>query len=272
MLYSLKIIENKREAKDIHVLKVEKPEDFHFLPGQFSILSPNGTKRAYSIATSPDNDYLEFCIKRVSNGKVSPLLCSSKPGDSLEVYGPLGDFVLRFPPKKDLLFVCTGTGIAPIKSMIEYIERKGLEKPVTLIYGAYNEQTIPYKNLLEKWSEKENFEVIITLSNPSSSWKGEIGFVQDIIKKKFDSLKNFEIYICGSPQMVLETKNVCKELKAKEKRIKFESCILFENVNEWVHKISEKIHSTFSALFHKDSNICSKTPAACSDEAQKAVS
>jgi CDP-4-dehydro-6-deoxyglucose reductase len=275
MLYSVRVVENRKEARDIHVIKVERPEGFEFLPGQFSILSPNGTKRAYSIANCPEEkEYLEFCIKRVPNGKVSPVLCSSKPGDVLELYGPFGDFVLNYPPKNHLLFVCVGTGIAPIKSMIEHLEKNGTKKTVTLIYGALNEHTIPYRSLLEKWCQKENFEVIITLSNPLNpeKWKGEIGFVQDVIRKRFETLRDFEIYICGSPQMVLETKKVCEELRARERRIKFESCILLENVNEWVHKLSEKIHSTFSALFHKDSNMGSKTHAACSDDAQRAVS
>ncbi len=270
----LHVLENKKEAQDIHILKIEKPENFNILPGQFVTLSPNGVARAYSVANYPeDENYLEFCIKHVPCGKVSPVLCSLKPGNALTLAGPFGDFTLS-EKSKNLLFICTGTGIAPIKAMLEYIEKKRLEneKRIKLIYGNENEKSIAYLDYLKKWKNKENFEMIITLTNPSRKWKGEKGLVHNIIQKNFNSLKKFEIYICGSPKTVIETKKICESLKARTNRIKYETCILMKNINEIIQKISKKFHSTFSAVFHKELNIGSKTDVTCSEETHNAVS
>ncbi len=244
----LRVIENLKIAEDVHVLKIEKPPNFSPLPGQFAVLSPNGIKRAYSIANYPEHcDYLEFCIKRVPGGAVSPLLCDAKPGTEINLFGPFGKFVLQNPKEKRILFACTGTGIAPIKAMLEYLEKNDLHegREIHLVYGARDEKSILYREYINSWMKRDNFHAYITLSAPSRAWKGERGLIQDVLRKHFSSLKKFEIYICGSPQMVRETKSLCEILRAKAEKIKYEACILKKNVNEFIHKLVERSRRIF---------------------------
>lgn len=207
-----KVIENKEYENDIHILKITFPEidEFSHAPGQFAILVPNGIGRAYSIANYPASDYLEFCIRKVHGGKVSPLLCSMKPGDKLLLEAPFGDFVINEKVKNNLIFICSGTGIAPIKAMLEFLIREEMHKKrkIILIYGC-REKEHPYFGFLKSLSQ-QGVEIRIT----------------DDVEKSLSSistLKGFEAYICGSREFVRKMIELCT-LKDAEK-IKYEKCI-----------------------------------------------
>ncbi len=227
MPFKGEVVENEKHTKDVHVLKIHFPEleNFSYLPGQFAVLVPNGAGRAYSIANYPSNGYLEFCIKKVPQGKVSPVLCSMEPGEKLEIYAPFGEFVLRHPLERDIIFVCSGTGIAPIKAMIESViknEKENNTKKVILVYGC-RESEYPYKTFIEKVKEK-GIRVFIT---------------QDVAKtlQNFKSLKNFEAYICGSPFFVRDVIRICKAKGAE--KINYEKYI-FSDQKTVIEKLCKK--------------------------------
>ncbi len=212
MPFTGEIIENEKLGKDIHILKIKFPELKHFShePGQFAILAPNGIGRAYSIANFPGNRYLEFCIKKVPGGKVSPLLCSMKPGESVVLEAPFGDFILNKNTEHNLIFICIGTGIAPIKAMLEYVIKEGFHKDreVVLVYGC-REKTYPYSEFLSELSNS-GVNVIVT-KNVEKTFMD------------FNTLENFEAYICGSPEFVKNMIEICKQRKAE--KINYEKCI-----------------------------------------------
>src|SRR5258708_14911191 len=99
---------------------------FGFVPGQW--LSLKHTKpdreeitRAYSIASPPaENGRLALCLNRVQDGFMSNFLCDMREADQVSCQGPFGDFILR-PPMRDTIFIATGTGIAPFRSMLHWL-------------------------------------------------------------------------------------------------------------------------------------------------------
>ncbi len=212
MPFTAEIIENERFGNDIHILKLTFPDlgNFSHEPGQFAILAPNGIGRAYSIANYPSNKYLEFCIRKVPNGRVSPYLCSMEPGDKIVLEAPFGDFVLNHKTNNNLIFICSGTGIAPIKAMLEFLSTKKFlkEKEIILIHG-WRENKHPYSDFLS-FLIKNNVKIFVT---------------EDVEKILYSlkSFKNFEAYVCGSPDFVKKVMRICKQ-KGIEK-VNYEKCI-----------------------------------------------
>ena len=99
---------------------------FGFVAGQWLSLKqarPDGEEltRAYSIASPPaDDNHFALCLNRVQDGFMSNFLCEMKEGDEISCQGPFGDFILR-PPLRDTIFIATGTGIAPFRSMLHWL-------------------------------------------------------------------------------------------------------------------------------------------------------
>jgi ferredoxin-NADP reductase len=109
-------------------LEFELPGEkrFGFVAGQwlsFKQLRPDGEEltRAYSIASPPGEDpRFALCLNRVQDGFMSNFLCDMKEGEKIACQGPFGDFILR-PPLRDTIFIATGTGIAPFRSLLHWL-------------------------------------------------------------------------------------------------------------------------------------------------------
>lgn len=175
-------------------IRFDVDEAFDFVPGEYVTVSYEEVPRVYSIASSPNREYMEICVRRVPDGRLSSQLCSTcEPGDELVVRGPHGgDFVLRPVSDRDLVFLATGTGAAPFKSMIEYTfeegrdEHDGRERDVWLILGASWEDDLPYRDRFRELDARhENFHFVPTLSREHylSAWGGEREYVQHTFLK-----------------------------------------------------------------------------------------
>ncbi|MBU1197299.1 FAD-dependent oxidoreductase [Candidatus Micrarchaeota archaeon] len=206
----LKVLENQKATPTVDVLKLadETGNPFSFKPGQFGMLhvQENGgeVKRPYSFASSPNEKrFVEFCIKRVPKGRVSNLVCDLIVGRGLMVSGPYGVFRLR-GNEKEIVFLASGTGIAPFKSMIESLFEQGSDKSIWLLFGIRNESEIIYRSFFENLAEQHsNFHFYPVLSDKElGDWKGERGFVSDAIDRVLPSLDEKEFYLCGVPVMV----------------------------------------------------------------------
>src|SRR5690242_7456964 len=118
-----RLVEFREIAPNTRHFVFETPEleELYFVPGQFvsftETLRGKKITRPYSIASPPDGNRFEICLNLVDDGFFSPYLFAMKPGDTVEMSAPLGYFVLR-NPGKDAIFVATGTGIAPFRSML----------------------------------------------------------------------------------------------------------------------------------------------------------
>jgi len=212
-------------------LKFDGPVPFDFSAGQYMfihVLKNNSPfLKPYSIASSPsEKNYLEFIIKRVDNGFVSTYMTSRKPGDKIEVSGPVGRFTLREPIQNDLVFVAVGSGLSSLWSMLQRAFETGTDKNILLIFGNRTEDEIIYRDVIEEWVKKySNFTFIPVISQPSKEWKGEVGHVQDAMKKYIKNPQDKEIYICGLFKMVEEVRVLAAQMGFDSNRIYFEKYV-----------------------------------------------
>lgn len=195
-------------------LELITPDRIAFHAGQYVSVKVNdsGERRSYSIASTPDITHaVTLCAEIVPGGKGSEYLSSLKPGDTVEILAPLGRFVVDREEIADrkLLFVATGSGIAPIVSMIQDLLITSREnRAMRLHWGMRDEQHIFWFDNFQRLSEEHpNFVFDQVLSRPSEDWSLCTGHVQDCIRRDFaqEDMTNWEVYVCGSPRMVEET-------------------------------------------------------------------
>jgi NAD(P)H-flavin reductase len=192
------------------VLRLLDPPKIDFKAGQFvSFEVPHPTlhrpvTRPYSIVSPPSRpDVITLLFNLVPGGPGSTYLFSLRPGDETRFKGPAGAFYVRDDPARDLLFVATGTGIAPIRSMIEDRLERGFARRITLYWGLRSERDVYYREELGALAERHpHFSYIITLSRPQGRWTGEIGRVTKLVEERLTSVKNLAVYLCGNSGMI----------------------------------------------------------------------
>ena len=217
-----RLITQHELAPEVHHFEFEVPgiETFHFTPGQFvSIVERVEGKeitRAYSIASPRDGNRFELCLNRVPQGIVSPYLFRLRPGDEVEMGEPLGYFTLRHPGHR-IVFVATGTGIAPFRSMLlDHLPRT--QPRVNLLFGVRHEESLLYRREFEQLArDYASFRFLPTLTRPKPEWTGRSGRVQAhldeaLALQEYEDLSTVDVYICGLKEMV---DDVRRELKAR---------------------------------------------------------
>jgi ferredoxin-NADP reductase len=220
----VKVIENLKETPSVNILGFSIGEDFAFKAGQFFNvhLQNNGKifSKSYSISSIPSHKgFIETIIKRVPNGFASNYLCDLKEGDEVEISGPYGTFVLKEPLINDIVFVATGTGLAPFMSMLYDLFERKFDKNITLIFGVRTVDDIILRDELQqlsRWYPK--FTPVFVLSR-DPEWTGEKGHVQDIFKKLIDNPFGKDIYICGLSPMISDMKKLCAEMEIPKENI-----------------------------------------------------
>ena len=222
------LIESREIAPEVRHFVFEAPgvKQLHFKPGQFvsfnEMLGGKKITRAYSIASLPSGNHFELCLNLVHDGNFSPYLFAMKPGESVEMTDPLGFFVVR-NPSKDAVFVATGTGIAPFRSMAPDYLNHPLAKNLTLIFGVRHESTIYYRDDFEALAQQHaNFRFWPTLSRPEASWNGRAGHVQLHVLEAIGDRRDLDVYICGLKVMVDDVRAILKQMGFDRKQIIFE--------------------------------------------------
>nr|WP_244646052.1 NAD(P)H-flavin reductase [Bradyrhizobium campsiandrae] len=164
----------------------------------------DGDRRNFSMANpTRDNDVAELHIRHVAGGKFSTgTLAKLSPGDPVQIEAPYGDFHLR-PTERPVILLASGTGFAPIKSMIQTAIIAGDRRPVHLYWGARKREDIYLSDLPTRWVQRLPwFSFTPVLSEPPSSWRGRTGLVHDAVLEDYNSLGPFDVYACGNPLMV----------------------------------------------------------------------
>jgi hypothetical protein len=134
--------------------------------------------RSYSIASEPSEEYLEFCVKLVPNGKGAEFFSKLNVGEEAFLRGPEGRFVCLNTHARSKFFVATGAGIAPIMSMIKDDLKNQKSEQVSLLFGVRHAEDLIWPGRLEELKKHySNFSLQITLSQPNSSWSGFSGTV-----------------------------------------------------------------------------------------------
>lgn len=204
---------------------------FGFVAGQwmsFKTTKPDGEEitRAYSIASPPGEDNrFALCLNRVQDGFMSNFLCDMKEGDEVSCQGPFGDFILR-PPMRDTIFIATGTGIAPLRSMLHWLfaaESRHQGKHLWLVFGNRTEKDIYYHDeFLRLAGEHANFHYLPTLSRGGTDWQGWRGYVQEHVPAIVRERTDIHAYICGLDKMVKANRELLKSMAWDRKSILYE--------------------------------------------------
>jgi CDP-4-dehydro-6-deoxyglucose reductase, E3 len=200
----------QRVADDVIVLKLKLPanERLQFLAGQYiDILLKDGKRRSYSMANAPhDDEHIELHVRNMNNGAFTDFVFNRmKEKDILRFEGPLGTFFLREDSDKPMIFVASGTGFAPIKSIIEHAFHAGVQRPMTLYWGGRRPQDLYLGELAGRWQqEHDNFTFIPVLSDTlaEDNWSGRTGFVHRAVMEDFPDLSAYQVYACGAPIVV----------------------------------------------------------------------
>ena len=199
------------------VLRLPPNSNFNFNSGQYVNIIKGNLTRSYSIANCSDHkNQLEFFIKKYTNGLMSEYFFNeAKINDLLRLEGPIGTFFLRDSSFKNIIFLATGTGVAPIKSILEGLDKSHEQyhnKNFWVIVGArYQEDLFWEPNL-----KNLNINYIPVLSRQKNDWNGAEGYVQDIVLKQQIDLENTQVYACGSNDMINSAKELFFKNKLKE--------------------------------------------------------
>jgi CDP-4-dehydro-6-deoxyglucose reductase len=242
-------------------VRVDDDVDFSFAPGQYATVTFDGHPRPYSIASAPTADELEFCIRRVPGGTLTTdVFQHLAVGDTVTVRGPNGEMVLADPSERDLVFLATGTGVAPFKSMIDYVYDTGRnvvgdhERDVWVFLGAAYEDDLAYREAfraLDRDHDGFHFVPTLTRERHLTDWDGERAYVQRVLLKYLDDdaidasalpddlasfvdedpetaidaridPANVDVYACGITAMVEQLVAATRSVGVPEARTQFE--------------------------------------------------
>jgi CDP-4-dehydro-6-deoxyglucose reductase len=191
-------------------LRLPPTAEFSFIPGQYIIvIGPDGIRRSYSLANfSAADNVLELHIRAIAGGVMSEYwFKQAKINDLLRLNGPLGTFFLRDVAYLDLVFLATGTGLAPVKAILQSLrDLTGDRAPrsVTVFWGG----RVPTDLYFDVPSIAGKFEYVPVLSRPGTAWSGARGHVQQAFLAKGTNLRQAMVYACGSDAMIHSAKEL----------------------------------------------------------------
>ena len=202
------ITDIRQETPDVKTFRVNAPEGgklFEHMPGQCAMLSIPGVGEAmFSITSSPTNtEYMEFSIKKC--GCLTSWLHQMDVGQQITIRGPYGN---GFPVEtafkgQDLLFVAGGIGLAPLRSVINYVRaNRANYGKVDIVYGSRSkDDLVDYNEIISEWCKEDGINVHLTIDREQEGWDGHVGFVPNYVKElNFTTDKT--VIICGPPIMI----------------------------------------------------------------------
>ncbi len=209
--------------------EVEDLPRFDFIAGQFLSMKAwrDGQEitRAYSIASAPRGNQFDVCLNRVPEGFFSNYLCDLAPGSEVPFHGPHGFFTLRQPPT-DSIFIATGTGIAPMRGMLQWLFADDSHHGgchYHLVFGVrYRADLYYHDEFTELGRRFLNFHYLPTLSRDNPEWTGARGYVQHHVRPLAAGRSDMFAYICGLEDMVNANRAQLKELGWDRKHIVYE--------------------------------------------------
>ncbi len=210
------------DVKTFRVLTLDGQKPFIHKPGQCAMLSMPGVGEAlFSITSSPTNkDYVEFSIKKC--GCVTEWIHGIEVGQQVTVRGPYGN---GFPVEtafkgKDMLFIAGGIGLAPVRSVINYVRdnRENYGK-VDIVYGSRSkEDLVHYQEIINEWMTDPSINVHLTIDREQEGWDGHVGFVPTYVKE-LGFEPNKTAVLCGPPIMIKFTLQGLGELGFNKEQV-----------------------------------------------------
>ncbi len=206
-------------SHDVRSLTFDAGEGFAYTPGQWvSLKLPRADgstlARSYSIASAPRADgRFEIAVTRVEGGEGSTWLHAVEPGATLAMSEPAGFFTLPEVLERPLLLVATGTGVAPIRAMIQHLDAQGSTVPLTLLFGVRTPGDVIFEDeFRELAARRANVRFEPTLSRAPDGYTGRTGYVQTHLAALVHDLGgDCEVYVCGLNAMIREVRRTLKE-------------------------------------------------------------
>lgn len=194
------------------VLRLPPQQLFEYRAGQYiDVIGPHSLHRSYSVANAPAaHSAIELHIRHVMGGAMSRYwFDDAKINDLLRLHGPLGTFFLRDVTDHHLVFLATGTGMAPIKSLLESLGQRGamLTSTVHVFWGGRTVQDLYWNPALTG----NSYEYTPVLSRAGTEWRGARGYVQDAVLAKEIDMARARVYACGSLAMIASARKVLIE-------------------------------------------------------------
>jgi len=179
-----------------------------FVPGQVAVLQASGEDPAYfAFASAPEDPELEVLVKQKAGA--SNVIFDMQKGDRIQLVEVAGHgFTLHEQKHKDLVFVAMGTGVAPLRSALRHVLRRPQDfGQLVVLYGARTPDDFCYRDETETW-EEAGVELRQVISRPDGhDWSGPTGYVQSLLDHVLPSLKSPIALICGSPEMIEQTRD-----------------------------------------------------------------
>ncbi len=204
----------QRPTADVALLTLQLPatETFRFHAGQYiEVILKDGKRRSYSMANPPHSaSALELHIRHFSGGLFTDHVFGAgattmKEREILRLEGPFGSFFLREDSQLPIVMLASGTGFAPIKSIVEHMVQQNIHRPITLYWGGRRPSDLYMNELVEQWAKTiPDFSYVPVISDalPEDGWAGRTGFVHRAVMQDFPDLSGYQVYACGAPIVV----------------------------------------------------------------------
>jgi CDP-4-dehydro-6-deoxyglucose reductase len=208
-----RVMQMERAAADVMVLRLQLPANqaFQYRAGQhIEFILRDGVRRTYSMANAPEHlgtpPSIELHLRHLPGGRFTDHVFSAmKEKEILRMEGPYGSFFLREDSDKPIVLLASGTGLAPIKSIIEHMQVKGITRPALLYWGCRTRADL-YRH---EWAEAAaaalptlRYVPVLSEPRPDDAWGGRSGFVHHAVMQDLRDLSGHQVYACGVPIMV----------------------------------------------------------------------
>lgn len=201
----------ERLADDVMRIRLKLPANvqFKFLPGQYiDLLIPGGVRRSLSIANSPDDEgFIELHLRNYGGPLSTYVFGKMKENDLVRLEGPFGTFFIRDTSDKPMILLASGTGFAPVKSIIEHELRKRSGRQMTLFWGGRRPHDLYFDSLARSWARHGvDYIPVVSDARSEDEWEGRTGFVHEAVMRDFADLSSYQVYACGAPVVVLSAR------------------------------------------------------------------
>lgn len=219
----LNIVQETGSNLNIKTFRIKPEKELKFKPGQFMEITAYGIGEApFGLASSPARkDYFEVSIKET--GLVTETLHNMKEGDKVGLRGPFGNsFPLQEIKGRNIVFVAGGIGLAPLRSLIDYIMDERFRADfgqVQMLLAFRSPEDMLYKYDFEAWEKSPNTVVKYTIDEPCVGWNHCVGFPHELLKAELDWNPDTIVFTCGPPVMIKFVTMELKNLKIKDENI-----------------------------------------------------
>ena len=209
----VRVISIEHPASDVALLKLQLPANQHFQyhAGQYiEFILPGGKRRSYSMANAPSRvgspPAIELHLRHMPGGVFTDSVFGTlKARDILRIEGPFGSFFLREDSAKPIVLLASGTGLAPIKAIVERLRDQAITRPARLYWGCRRRADLYLHDwALQAAAELPSLQYVPVLSEPqlADQWDGRIGLVHAAVMSDLPDLRGHQVYACGAPVMV----------------------------------------------------------------------